>query len=259
MGAAASAVGKANGTAKASRDVHWACRKGDVTALQLMIEDKVNIDTPDNGSWTPLFWGCSEGHLEIVRLLLDSGAEVNRAHGRGGTALMTAAFKGYDAIVKLLLERKADCERVNHDSETPLHVASRQGHSRVVRLLLDGRADVTKRSSSRKSPLDVALNSDIRRMIIEMAPAQVRSRRPSVFYHATSLQAALCIQAEGFRVDLSGTNAGARLGPGVYCTTMMKKAMHYCDDKKTGGGVRPGKFDVPVVPHASAGRPLCSS
>ena len=103
MGAAASAVGKANGTAKASRDVHWACRKGDVTALQLMIEDKVNIDTPDNGSWTPLFWGCSEGHLEIVRLLLEAGANptIDTApqgakQGEGKTAL-DLAKEGYRA------------------------------------------------------------------------------------------------------------------------------------------------------------------
>lgn len=36
-----------------------------------------------------------------------------------------------------------------------------------------------------------------------------------VFYHGTSLEAAMLIQEEGFRVDLSGTNAGAMLGPGL--------------------------------------------
>eukprot|EP01046_Picozoa_sp_COSAG06_P066915 COSAG06_NODE_17105_length_960_cov_2.442509_1_plen_55_part_10 len=39
-----------------------------------------------------------------------------------------------------------------------------------------------------------------------------------VLYHGTSLEAILAIQESGFRVDLSGTNAGAALGPGVDVT-----------------------------------------
>ena len=58
---------------------------------------------------------------------------------------------------------------------------------------------------------------------------------PRFFYHATNLEAALKIQAEGFRVDLSGSNAGARLGPGVYCTVTLQKAMQYC--KGPHGGI----------------------
>ena len=55
-----------------------------------------------------------------------------------------------------------------------------------------------------------------------------RAQGPQVFYHATNLEAALLIQTGGFRVDLSGSNAGARLGPGVYCTVTLQKAMQYC-------------------------------
>ena len=46
-------------------------------------------------------------------------------------------------------------------------------------------------------------------------------------YHGTSFEAAISIQQGGFRVDLAGTNAGARLGPGVYCSTTLKKALSY--------------------------------
>ena len=41
--------------------------------------------------------------------------------------------------------------------------------------------------------------------------------RPDNFYHGTSI--ALAIQAYGLDVSQAGTNAGALLGPGVYCTT----------------------------------------
>ena len=43
--------------------------------------------------------------------------------------------------------------------------------------------------------------------------------QPTEFYHGTSLEAIMAIQESGFRVDLSGSNAGAALGPGVYVTT----------------------------------------
>ena len=58
---------------------------------------------------------------------------------------------------------------------------------------------------------------------------------PSEFYHGTSLAAALKIQEEGFRVDLSGSNAGDLLGPGVYMTTTLNKALHYAKTKSSGG------------------------
>ena len=54
-------------------------------------------------------------------------------------------------------------------------------------------------------------------------------------YHGTSIDAALKIQAHGFDVALSGSNAGALLGPGVYCTTTLKKAMKYTKKKPLGG------------------------
>eukprot|EP01044_Picomonas_judraskeda_P004028 COSAG03_NODE_345_length_8808_cov_5.062349_6_plen_289_part_00 len=50
---------------------------------------------------------------------------------------------------------------------------------------------------------------------------------PTEFYHGTSLEAALNIQKSGFNISLSGSNAGAALGSGVYITTTLAKALHY--------------------------------
>eukprot|EP01043_Picozoa_sp_COSAG02_P073514 COSAG02_NODE_14327_length_1284_cov_1.107173_1_plen_235_part_10 len=73
--------------------------------------------------------------------------------------------------------------------------------------------------------------------------------RPTVFYHGTSLEAILAIQESGFRVDLSGTNAGAALGPGVYITTTLEKALNYAKGKAgspnpAAGGVFQLKVDL---------------
>ena len=59
--------------------------------------------------------------------------------------------------------------------------------------------------------------------------------RPRFFYHGTSLKAGLTIQNGGWRTDLSGTNAGAMLGPGIYVTTTLEKALNYSKCKPAGG------------------------
>jgi len=52
---------------------------------------------------------------------------------------------------------------------------------------------------------------------------------PGVFYHGTSLEAAMNIQQFGFDVKRSGSNAGAALGRGLYVTTTLQKALNYAD------------------------------
>ena len=53
--------------------------------------------------------------------------------------------------------------------------------------------------------------------------------RPTKFYHGTSVDAAIAIQQNGFDLSFCGRNAGCLLGPGVYCSTMLRKAMTYAD------------------------------
>jgi len=50
----------------------------------------------------------------------------------------------------------------------------------------------------------------------------------------------------GFRVDLSGTNAGTMLGDGVYLTTTLRKAMTYAEtgNRPHGGAVLKLKVDL---------------
>ena len=59
---------------------------------------------------------------------------------------------------------------------------------------------------------------------------------PRDFYHGTSLEAALKIQEEGFRVDLAGSNAGTMLGKGCYVTTSLEKALNYAKHKNADCG-----------------------
>jgi len=62
-----------------------------------------------------------------------------------------------------------------------------------------------------------------------------RKGAPATFYHGTpALENVLAIQRGGFDVGRSGANAGQMLGPGVYVTTSLEKAMNYA---REGGAV----------------------
>jgi len=58
-----------------------------------------------------------------------------------------------------------------------------------------------------------------------------------VFYHGTSLEAAMNIQEVGFDVQRSGSNAGAVLGPGLYVTPRLEKANYYAKDMPHQGAI----------------------
>jgi len=68
--------------------------------------------------------------------------------------------------------------------------------------------------------------------------------RPSTFYHGTSVEAALSIQQKGFDPERSGSNAGALLGKGVYCTTTLEKAMDYAKKNPAGGIIFELRIDL---------------
>ncbi len=67
-----------------------------------------------------------------------------------------------------------------------------------------------------------------------------REQRPDTFYHATTEENALRIQEEGFVIP---DGPGGLLGPGVYCTTTLTKAMEYLKGRY-GGVVLELKIDL---------------
>jgi len=86
-----------------------------------------------------------------------------------------------------------------------------------------------------RAPLPAPPRMDLSRQFSELSVAPRHNIRE--LYHGTSLEAALAIQREGFRIDLSGTNAGAMLGDGVYCTTTLEKALNYAKPNLHGGAI----------------------
>jgi hypothetical protein len=125
----------------------------------LLATGKVDADSKDNYSQTPLYQAAGNGHEAVAKLLLATGkVDADSEKMFGQTPLSQAAGSGHEAVVKLLLATgKVDADSKDDGGQTPLLRAAWNGHEAVVKLLLatgkvDGRASQTPSPSPPPRP-----------------------------------------------------------------------------------------------------------
>ena len=104
----------------------------------LLETGKVNVDSKDNDSWTPLWWAAGNGHEAVVKMLLDTGnVDVDSKDNDGRTPLLWAAKNGHEAVVKMLLKTgNIDAAAEDVCGLTALQLSAFNHHGNVERLLL---------------------------------------------------------------------------------------------------------------------------
>lgn len=145
----------------------WAAARGDVTALECLMDFGADPNLPDLQGCSPLQYvkdidccrllvshgacvnardsaGCTALHkacsgsddISVAQCLLSSGADINAATGNCGTALMHASLKGNAAIATLLLRQGADASISDDSGNRALHLAViYNGHATLPVLL----------------------------------------------------------------------------------------------------------------------------
>jgi hypothetical protein len=109
---------------------------------------------------TPLMAAAARGDVEAMQLLIDAKATVDLKNGAGETALILAAGDGNPQAVRLLLDHGADARVRTKRNETALGNAGTAGNEETVRLLLEHGAEVNVRNIRGYSPLMLAASSD---------------------------------------------------------------------------------------------------
>lgn len=173
-------------------ELHW-CRCNDdaETAVELVLNDDVDVNIPALGNRTPLLWASSASSSMLIKTLIDLGADVNvqrtddkftplmlaadrrnhlatrllLEHGAdinmrdkyGRTPLYHAVMTNQETLVKLLLERKADVCVQNTEGDSPLHFSVRRGFFEVSRLLIEAGCNINVRNKSHQTPLYIAV------------------------------------------------------------------------------------------------------
>ena len=74
-------------------------KSGDRAAALAMIEQRVNVNTPEADGTTALHWAIHQTDLELADRLIRAGANVKAKNNYGATPMSEAALLGNAAIL----------------------------------------------------------------------------------------------------------------------------------------------------------------
>lgn len=159
--------------------LHWACIKGNVQVIPLLIEKGADINAKDDRGFTPLHWACLEGNKEVSELLLKLGADINAQDIEGITPLHLTCEQGREEIAQVLVNAGALVNAVDEEQLTPLHLAIRSKNEKIVELLTTQRSIIIDvKDVNGSTPLHLASisgSNEIIRMVLA-AGAEVNAK-----------------------------------------------------------------------------------
>jgi len=106
----------------------------DWPALNILLDQGVDIDTQDQNGSSALMEATFGGHIDAVRLLIGRGADVNLANRDGWTPLMEACSKGYADIARILVSSGANVKSEDKNGWTALKLVPKR-QVKLARLL----------------------------------------------------------------------------------------------------------------------------
>ena len=140
-------------------------------AVELVLNDGLDINTPALCNRTPLLWASLSSSGEFIETLIDLGANVNaqRTYDKVTPLLLSANWNNFMAVY-LLLDHGADANIAAADGRTPLHKAVMKGNQNLVKLFLEKNALVNTQNADGNSPLHTAVSKgffDITKLLVQ--------------------------------------------------------------------------------------------
>ena len=149
----------------------YAHRNDTEKAVELVLNDGLDINTPALCNRTPLLWASLSSSGKSVETLIDLGANVNAQRTDDKvTPLILSAYWNNFMAVNLLLDHGADANIARADAYTPLHLAVAKGNQHLVKLFLEKNALVNTQNADGDSPLHTAVSNgffDITKLLIK--------------------------------------------------------------------------------------------
>jgi ankyrin repeat protein len=135
-----------------------ATKNRDMTKVQTLLKQRIDVNAPDVDGMTPLHWAAHWNELEVVKALLAAGADAKATNRYGVTPLHEATLVSNVPMMEALLKAGANANATYGSGETPLMTAARTGNIDALKLLIDQGADVNAAEEFRgQTPLMFAV------------------------------------------------------------------------------------------------------
>lgn len=117
-----------------------AARKGEVRAIQKLLDHGCNINGRDQHGWTALHRAAFKGRVDAVRALIEKGITIDARDEDGYTALHCAVESGQVDVTEVLVKTGAEVEARTNKGVTALQIAESLHFSGITRVLMQGGA-----------------------------------------------------------------------------------------------------------------------
>jgi ankyrin repeat protein len=122
-----------------------AIKMGDRASALALLQQKVDINTPEPDGTTAIAWAVRQGDTDMVDRLIRAGADVKASNRYNVTPLSLACLNGDAAVIEKLLKAGADVNAKGQEDETPLMIVARAGNVEAAKVLLAHGAQVDAR------------------------------------------------------------------------------------------------------------------
>lgn len=135
-------------------DIFTWVREGNTFQVRMWLDNTENdLNQGDDHRFSLLHWACREGRASIVEMLINRGARINATNMGDDTALHLASAHGHRDIVLMLLHNKANINAINEHGNTPLHYACFWGYDQIAEDLVNNGGLVGMANKFGNSPL----------------------------------------------------------------------------------------------------------
>ncbi|XP_037344808.2 BRCA1-associated RING domain protein 1 [Pungitius pungitius] len=142
---------------KGETPLHLAAIKGDVEAVNALLDQGADPNLKDNAGWTPLHEACNLGHLVVVEVLVSRGALLNTPGYENDSPLHDAVRNGHPAIVKLLLRLGASRHVLNQHGKRPADYA---GSPEMLEIFLEAPEESQNANTSPSPSTGLSMRSN---------------------------------------------------------------------------------------------------
>lgn len=117
--------------------LHWACLKGHLAVVVLLLERGADPNVSDTEGYTPLTTAVQYNFVPILHCLVQHGGLLDTVDNEGHHLMHWAAYFGHERVTDYLLVQGQTATTLDFSGRTPIHWAALKGHYNVLNLLAD--------------------------------------------------------------------------------------------------------------------------